>query len=102
MLLLERRVVPFAFLAIGLCFGLAVRAQEVPRDEGSFTEFVATRVRQEVGNAPVVVKSPLTLGVGPIQANLDRVFAFCRSNAAGCATELDRYAKGVAQVLKQQ
>ena len=102
MFLLERRAFQFVFLAIGTCFGLTVRAQEVPRDEASFTEFVAMRVRQEVGDAPVVVKSPLTLSVGPLQANLDRVFAFCRSNSSGCAPELERYAKGVAQVLKQQ
>lgn len=48
------------------------------------------------------VNGPLTVSAGPLQANLDRIFGFCRTNASGCASSIDQYAKGVAQVLKQQ
>lgn len=81
---------------------LSANAQGVPADEPAFTEFVAQAMRREVGDAPVLVKSPLTLSVGPLQANLDRIFAFCRANSASCAAEVDRYVKGAAQVLRQQ
>lgn len=79
-----------------------VAAQSVPTDESAFTEYVAQAIQHDIGDVPVSVKAPLTLSVGPLQANLDRIFAFCRSNTSGCATEVERYTKGVAQVLKQQ
>lgn len=76
--------------------------QDLPRDEAGFTEHVANLLRKEVGEEAVTVKSPLTLALGQLQANLDRVFVFCRNNAAACPQELDRYVKGAAQVLKER
>ncbi len=81
---------------------LAAVAQSVPVDEAGFTEYVAGLLRKEVGDATVVVASPLTIKVGDLQANLDRIFAFCKRNAEACSSELDRYAKGAAQVLKER
>jgi hypothetical protein len=72
-------------------------AQDIPRDERSFIRHVAERVRNAVGGAPVQIKGPLTLSVGKLQANLDRIYAFCKHNAAGCAAEVDTYVRGVAR-----
>lgn len=80
----------------------AIHAQEVPRDEPGFTGYVAAMLRKEVGDEAVAIKGPLTLGLGELQANLDRVFAFCRNNTSGCAVELERYVKGAAQVHKER
>jgi hypothetical protein len=77
-------------------------AQDIPRDERSFIRHVAERVRNAVGGAPVQIKGPLTLSVGKLQANLDRIYAFCKHNAAGCAGEVDTYVRGVAQVQRDQ
>jgi hypothetical protein len=75
-------------------------AEEAPRDVSAFTEAVAIELRQQVGEAQVVVKGPLTLGLGDLQLNLDRIFAFCRGNAAGCQTQVDGYVKGAAETYR--
>jgi hypothetical protein len=51
----------------------SARAQDVPRGEAAFTEYVAAQLRRETGGAAVVVKGPLTLAIGEMQANLDRL-----------------------------
>jgi uncharacterized protein YtpQ (UPF0354 family) len=73
-------------------------AQEVPTGEAAFTEYVASQLRRETEGAAVNVKGPLTLALGGIQANLDRIFAFCRSNPSGCSREISNYVKATAQV----
>jgi len=80
----------------------AAQAQPVPLDEGDFTNHVAGLLRKEVGDAAVTVKSPLTLGLGELQANLDRVFAYCKREHGVCDAELDQYVKGAAQVHKDR
>ena len=75
-------------------------AEEVPRDVSAFTEAVAVELRQQVGEASVIVKGPLTLGLGDLQLNLDRIFAFCRGNAAGCRVQVDGYVKGAAETYR--
>lgn len=76
-------------------------ADPIPLDEAGFTEFVAAQMRrQPLADQAVTVKGPLTLAVGGLQANLDRVFGFCRQNASACQAEIDRYTGAVAQVIK--
>jgi uncharacterized protein YtpQ (UPF0354 family) len=76
-------------------------AQQIPTDAAAFTEFVAGQLRKEpLAGQAVTVKGALTLKVGDLQANLDRVFGFCRSNAGACQEEIDRYTQGVAQVIQ--
>jgi uncharacterized protein YtpQ (UPF0354 family) len=76
-------------------------AEQIPRDEAAFTEFVAAQLRRlPLDGQAVAVKGPLTLKVGELQANLDRVFNFCRADAGACQQEIDRYAQAVAQVVK--
>lgn len=77
-------------------------AQVIPKDQDGFTDFVAQRVRKEVSDTSVVIRGPLTLGVGDLQANLDRIYAFCGANASDCVAEMDLYVKGIAQVLREQ
>ncbi|MGV7218412.1 hypothetical protein [Bradyrhizobium sp. UFLA05-112] len=79
-----------------------VLAQQIPTDERTFTAFVAERVRTAVRDVAVVIKGPLTLSIGPLQANLDRVYAFCKANAAGCAKEIETYVGGVAAATRNQ
>jgi hypothetical protein len=90
-----------AAIAVALAAGSA-RAQDIPRNEVGFTDYVAARLQQEVargeGDGPtVVVKAPLTLGVGDFEAQLQRLFAFCGANAGGCGFEIERYVKGAAR-----
>ncbi|WP_445219414.1 hypothetical protein ACKWRH_04035 [Bradyrhizobium sp. Pa8] len=73
----------------------AARAQQIPADEPAFTAFVAERIRAEIRDTPVVIKGPLTLSVGPLQTNLDRIYAFCKANTGGCAREIGAYVSGV-------
>jgi uncharacterized protein YtpQ (UPF0354 family) len=77
-------------------------AQDVPKGEAAFTEYVAAQLRREMGGAAIVVKGPLTLAVGELQANLDRIFAYCSRDRTGCAREISTYVKGVAQVHKDR
>lgn len=83
-------------------YSLTVVAADIPKDEAGFTAYVAEQLRAEVGDAPVVIKSPLTVAVGELQANLDRIFTYCKKNADGCSTEVTTYVKGAAQVYRDQ
>src|SRR5262245_6599363 len=77
-------------------------AQNVPKGEAAFTDYVAAQLRRALRGATVEVKGPLTLKVGELQANLDRVFAFCNRNSSGCANEISNYVKGVVQIQKDR
>src|SRR5690349_16696903 len=88
-------IILFAFCASA--FAQEARAP-VPKGEAAFTEYVAAQLRRAIRGATVEVKGPLTLGLGGLQANLDRIFVFCNRNTAGCANEVATYVKGVAQV----
>jgi hypothetical protein len=69
----------------------SAHAQDVPREAQAFTDFVAERAKARGGATAIAVKSPLTLTVGRLEANLDRVFNFCQANAAGCLAQVDEY-----------
>lgn len=77
-------------------------AQSVPKDATGFTEHVAAQFRRELPGVPVGVKGPLTLTVGELQANLDRIFAFCSGGAPGCEREIANYVKSATQVQKDR
>lgn len=88
-------------VVVGLVVLLSVAiAEEVPRDISAFTDAVAVELRQQVGEAKVIVMGPLTLGLGGLQLNLDRIFAFCRGNAAGCGAQVDSYVLGAAETYR--
>lgn len=62
----------------------------------AFTDKVAAMLRSRLTDKDVIVAAePLTLKVGELQANLDRVFGYCRANAQGCDDELRRYVQAV-------
>jgi uncharacterized protein YtpQ (UPF0354 family) len=75
-------------------------AQGIPTDEPGFTAYVAERMRKGVGDTPVSVKAPLTLSVGPLQANLDRIHAYCKTNPDGCDREINTYVKAAADTIR--
>jgi len=75
-------------------------AQSISMEQADFTDYVAQAVRREVGDMPVLVKGTLTLSLGSFQLNLDRIYGICQRNEAICASEVDRYVKGVSQVVK--
>jgi len=77
-------------------------AQAVPKGEAAFTEYVAAQLRRAIRGVTVEVKGPLTLAFGGFQANLDRIFAFCQRNTAGCANEVARYVKGAAEAYQDR
>jgi len=81
--------------AMALC--CFAQSQDVPLGEVRFTEYVAGQLRDEMQDATVVVKGPLTLAIGEMQANLDRIFAYCNRRPPGCAREISTYVKAVAQ-----
>jgi len=79
----------------------SARGQDVPKGEVAFTEYIAAEFRREMGGDAVVVKGPLTLTVGGMQANLGRIFNYCsRSAKAGCAREISTYVSSIAQLRK--
>src|SRR5436309_10278105 len=91
-----------AFVVVVLAACGSANAQSIPKGEAAFTEYVATQLRGAIKGETVEVKGPLTLGIGGIQANLDRIFAYCNRNASGCANEISNYVKGVEQIVKDR
>jgi hypothetical protein len=85
-----------------LAFVAAAVAEDVPRDEAGFTQFVAARLRSQLNDVEVSMKAPLTLGVGELQANLSRIFTFCASNSSGCLAQIDSYVSGAAEAYRNQ
>src|SRR5262245_21196383 len=91
-----------AILLLALAVAGSASAQDVPKGTAEFTDFVAAQLRRQVKGAPVEVKGPLTLGIGGLQANLDRIHVYCRDNAMGCRREVSNYVKGIDEILKAQ
>jgi hypothetical protein len=81
---------------------ISAMAQPILTDEAGFTEYVASQLRNAVGDSAVVVAGPLTIKLGSLQANLDRVFAFCNRKNSACSMEVATYVKGVAETYKSQ
>ena len=95
----NRRSLSFVGLAAFLSVAVA---DDVPRDESGFTTYVATQLRHQLSDAEVVVKDPLTLGLGDLQLNLDRIFTFCHGNGSRCSAEIDNYVSGAAETYRSQ
>lgn len=90
------------FLTSLLLMPLAVAAQSVPLAVPEFSDYVARQLRREAGQTPVEIRGPLLLSAGRLPINLEQLHAFCRGNDAGCAAEIDAFAKGAAQLLKDR
>jgi hypothetical protein len=91
-----------ALVALGAMACSTSSAQDVPKGEAAFTEYVAAQMRREMTGPEVVVKGPLTLAVGETQANLDRIYLCCGKNSAGCPREVSTYVKGIAQIERDR
>ena len=89
-------------LFLGLSSASAVKAGDIPRDETGFTEYVAAQMRKEVAGDSVTIKGPLTLGFGELQANLNRIYGFCKIDSDGCAQAVTTFVKGAAQAYQDR
>jgi len=98
---MSTRLCGFLILLATLGCGSA-RAQDVPKGKAAFTEYVAEQFRREMGGAAVVVKGPLRLAIGEMQANLDRIFGYCSQTPTGCEREISNYVEGIAQADKDR
>lgn len=96
----EMKKYPLILALVTLVSGASVLAQEPPSDEAGFTDYIAKILGKEIDPTAVTIKGPLTLTIGDIQANLDRIFGFCRRNASGCASEIKRYTMAVSEVVR--
>lgn len=80
----------------------SAHAEPIARDPITFTDQVARAMRRQAQDVDVVVRGPLTLGLGELQANLDRVYQYCGRDADGCQAEVDRYVHTVVQVYRDR
>jgi uncharacterized protein YtpQ (UPF0354 family) len=90
---------------LGLCLASCVqaaRAGDIPQDETGFTGYVAEQLKKEVGEEMVTIQGPLTLSLGELHANLDRIYGFCRKNPDGCTRQITNYVKAAAQVYRDK
>lgn len=77
-------------------------------DEALFTKQIADRLSRELPDQRVEIASPLTLkinqadGTHILQANLDRIFAFCTKTAEQCEAATSQYIAGVSSVVKDR
>jgi len=77
-------------------------------DETSFTKQIADRLSRELPGLKVEIASPLTLTVNQtdgahiLQANLDRIFAFCSKAAEQCDAATSQYVAGVSGAVKDR
>src|SRR5580698_7351777 len=86
----------------GLTLSAGAIAEEIPQEEAGFTEFVTGQIRAEIGDAPISIKGPLTVAVGDVQANFDRIYGFCKRNSEGCSKEIANYVKALGQAYRDQ
>jgi hypothetical protein len=94
-------VVKRLLLATLLCASAA--AASVPKNQTDFTKFVADQVRSSVPkDVEVVVTEPLTVKMGELQLNLDRIYGFCLNNNSGCPGVVDSYVKAAVQTFNDQ
>ena len=76
-------------LAAAVCS--SARAQDVPKGEAAFTEYVAAQLRRELKGAHVEVKGPLTLVVGGgLEANLGRIFTTAATTRTAAGEKFQR------------
>lgn len=96
------RCVMLSVAALSLVFLGASSADDIPKDATAFTEYVAAQLRAEITDTPIVVQRPLTIGIDKLQANLDRIFTYCKTNADACSHEVTNYVQGVVQTYRDQ
>ncbi|WP_082938905.1 hypothetical protein [Mitsuaria sp. 7] len=80
--------------------GAQAQAGAVPQDAIGFTEYVASQLRQQLGDATVVVREPLTLGVADQRTKLDKLYAGCQTNRGNCADDVGVFVKTTTQQFR--
>ena len=80
--------------------GTQAQSTVVPPDAPGFTEYVASQLRQQLGDATVVVREPLTLGIASERTPLDKLYAACQSNRSHCADDVNAFVKTRTQAFR--
>ncbi|HEY1396363.1 hypothetical protein, partial [Roseateles sp.] len=80
--------------------GAHAQAGAVPQDAVGFTEYVAAQLRQQLGDATVVVREPLTLGVADQRTKLDKLYTGCQTNRGNCADDVGAFVKTTTQQFR--
>lgn len=96
------RVLRSTIVALCLLSSTLSFAQDVPTDETSFTEFIAELFQKQIRDIRINIKGPLTLSIGPLQANLDRIYSFCRRTPEHCRAEVHTYVEAVVQLHRER
>lgn len=94
-----------ASIAAAAAFGVVstgahAQAGAVPQDAVGFTEYVAAQLRQQLGDATVVVREPLTLGVADQRTKLDKLYTGCQTNRGNCADDVGAFVKTTTQQFR--
>lgn len=77
-------------------------------NEASFTKQMAGRFEKELPELRIEIASPLTLKINQadgshiLQANLDRIFAFCARSNENCEAATAQYIVGLSGVVKDR
>lgn len=77
-------------------------------NEASFTKQMADRFEKELPELRIEIASPLTLKINQadgshiLQANLDRIFAFCARSTENCEAATAQYIAGLSGVVKDR
>ena len=80
--------------------GTQAQSTVVPPDAPGFTEYVASQLRQQLGDATVVVREPLTLGIASERTPLDKLYAACQGNRSHCADDVNAFVKTRTQAFR--
>ncbi|MDH0863965.1 hypothetical protein [Mitsuaria sp. GD03876] len=87
--------------ALGLsAAGAHAQAGVVPQDAAGFTEYVASQLRQQLGEGTVVVREPLTLGIADHRTRLDKLYAGCQGNRGNCADDVNVFVKSTTEQFR--
>lgn len=89
-----------ALLSAGLSLSAAAQTGGVPHDASGFTEYVASLLRQQLGNETVAVREPLVLGIAAQRTKLDKLYAGCESNRGNCADDVNAFVKTTSEQFR--
>ncbi|WP_431100656.1 hypothetical protein [Roseateles noduli] len=84
----------------GAAGGAFAQSAGVPQDAIGFTEYVASQLREQLGDGTIVVREPLTLGVADQRTRLDKLYAGCQTNRGNCADDVNVFVKTTTQQFR--
>ena len=85
---------------------LRIRATEGPIEPDAYTAYVAKLLADEAPELSITVEERLTLGIkvngsdSQTQANLDRIWEFCRRNQRECDEAINDYVRKLVALVR--